>query len=485
MHAQHNDVVVVGCGIAGLAAAVAAQEQDAKVVVLERAPVEERGGNTRYTPARLRMKSATELSDDIFDLFAANAGGHLDPELVQLTAESSEHWPGILRSMSFADPEVVSTFADEVPKTLAWLNGYGIKLEPVPIPFQTVQPRFSPSGGGLAMIDALAGAFERKGGHIVYETAAHNLIQDEAGEVVGVHAIGPGHRRAEFRGHAVILACGGFQGNAEMMTRYIGPKALNLRVVARGSHYNRGEGIRMALDIGAAPCGDYGNWHASPMDPRSARPEPQIEIYAYGILVNQRGQRFLDEAPGPIDGNRERISREIFLEPDGIAYAILDAKIADIPYRQLLLRTEQPPITAPTLVQLAAQLKIPAHALEATIAAFNQGCGEGTFTALKLDALSTRGVAPPKSNWARPIVQPPFTAYPIISSIVFTFGGLKVNSRAQVVNQQGEVIPGLYAAGETMGLYYKAYVGATSVLKGMAFGRISGIDAAVRAAAKR
>lgn len=479
-----HDVVVVGCGIAGLSAAVAAQEQGAQVVVLERAPIEERGGNTRYTPARLRMKSATELSDDIVDYFAANAGGYLDPSLVHLTSEDSGNWPRIVRAMSFVDPEVVSTFVDEAPRALAWLGGYGIKIEAVPIPFQTVQPRFSPAGGGLAMIEALADVFERKGGRIAYDTAAHRLIQNESGDVTGVRAIGPGNRRTDFDGRSVILACGGFQGNAEMMTRYIGPKALNLRVVARGSHYNQGEGIRMALDIGAAPCGDFGNWHASPMDPRSAQPEPQIEIYAYGVLVNQRGQRFLDEAPGSIDAHRERIAREIFLEPDGIGYAIIDAKIEDIPYRQKLLRTEMPPITAPTLAGLAAKLNIPPDALEQTITAFNQGCRTGEFTPLKLDGLRTHGVTPPKSNWARPIVQPPFTAYPIISAIVFTFGGIKVNTRAQVVNIQGDVIPGLYAAGETMGTYYKSYVGATSVLKGMTFGRIAGRDAAARSGAQ-
>ncbi len=481
---REHDIVVVGCGIAGLSAAVAAQEQGARVVVLERAPLEERGGNTRYTPARLRMKSATELSDDIVDYFAANAGGYLDPSLVHLTSEDSKNWPAIVRAMSFIDPEVVSTFVDEAPKALAWLGHYGIKIEAVPIPFQTVQPRFSPSGGGLAMIEALAEAFERKGGRIVYDTAALNLVQNGAGDVIGVQAIGPRNQRTEFRGRAVILACGGFQGNAEMLTRYIGPKALNLRVVARGSHYNQGEGIRMALNIGAAPCGDYGNWHASPMDPRSAQPEPQIEIYAYGILVNRHGQRFLDEAPGSIDAHRERIAREIFLEPDGIGYAIIDAKIDDIPYRQKLLRTEVPPITAPTLAGLAAKLNIPSDALERTVTEFNQGCGTGEFTPLKLDGLRTHGVTPPKSHWARPIVQPPFTAYPIISAIVFTFGGIKVNSRAQVLNIQGDVIPGLYAAGETMGTYYKSYVGATSVLKGMTFGRIAGRDAASRPSAQ-
>lgn len=478
--AQGFDVVVVGCGIAGLSAAVAAQQHGAKVAILERAPVEERGGNTRYTPARLRMKSVSEVSDDFIDYFSENAGGYLDPSLMRLTTERVENWPSILRAMSFADPEVVTTFADEVPRTLAWLQGFGIRFERVEIPFKTVQPRIAPSGGGLAMIDALAGEFESKGGRIIYETAAQNLIQNDAGDVVGVRAIAPRNRPVEVRGNAVILGCGGFQGNSEMMTHYIGPQATHLRVISKGGHYNRGEGIRMALEIGAAPCGDFGSWHASPMDPRSDRPEPQIEIYSYGILVNQHGRRFLDEAPGPIDGFRERISREINAQPSGIAYAIIDAKLADVPHPQLLIRTEQPPITAPSLALLAEKLAVPADALEATVAEFNRACGAGTFAPLAPDGLCTRNLSPAKSNWARPVVTPPFTAYPIICSIVLTFGGLKVNSSAQVINNQGDVIPGLYAAGETMGLYYKSYVGATSVLKGAVFGRLAGMDAAKR-----
>lgn len=478
MNEQAFDVVVVGCGIAGLSAAVAAQQLGATVVVLERAPIEERGGNTRYTPARLRMKSVTEVSDDFIDYFAENSGGHLDPSLMQQTTERPESWPRILRSMSFADPDVIVTFADEIPKALAWLQSFGISFEEVKIPFKKVQPRIAVCGGGLAMIDALAAEFESKGGSIIYETAAQDLIQNDFGDVIGVRTIAPRNQRMEFRGSAVILGCGGFEGNAEMMTHYIGPNALHLRPVAKGGHYNKGEGIRMALNIGAAPSGDYASWHASPMDPRSHLPEPQIEIYPYGILVNQRGERFLNEAPGPNDSARESIARATFSQPGGIAYAILDAKMADVPYRQMLIRTEQPPIVAPSIALLAEKLKVPKNALELTVEKFNRACGKGRFEPLELDGLSTSEIDPPKSHWSRPIVTPPFTAYPMICSIVLTFGGLKVNSSAQVINHQGDVIPGLYAAGETVGLYYKSYVGATSVLKGAVFGRLAGMDAA-------
>ena len=473
------DVIVVGCGIAGLAAAVAAQQGGARVLVLERAPLDERGGNTRHTGAWLRMKSVDEVSDDFIEHFAANAGGYLDPSLVHLTANDRENWPPTLRAMSFADPEVVATFAEEAPRTLKWLQGFGVRFEKLETPFLTaVQPRIAPHGGGFALVEALATEFEGKGGVIHYDTAAQSLIQNEDGEVVGVRATGPRNKPFAFHGRAVILGCGGFEGNAEMMSRYLGPRSLFLRSMSKGCHYNKGEGIAMALAIGGAPCGDFGSFHASPMDPRSDRAGPSIYIYPQGILVNQHGQRFTDEGPGPTDETYEGVTREINAQPGGIAYAILDTTLAKVEHPASVVRSEVPPVKSDTLAGLAGQLKIPADALEATVAEYNRACGTGRYAEAEMDGLCTRGVSPRKSNWARPITKPPYIAYPIISSIVLTFGGLKVTPQAQVINQQGDVIPGLYAAGETMGLYYRSYTGATSVLKGAVFGRLAGRDAA-------
>ncbi len=477
--AMQSDVVVVGCGIAGLAAAVAAQQGGARVIVLERAPEDERGGNTRYTGAWLRMKSVDEVSDDFTEHFAVNAGGYLDPSLVHETSKDRGNWPPNLRAMSFADPEVVATFAEEAPKTLNWLQGFGVRFEKLEVPFLTsVQPRMAPHGGGFALVEALATAFGKKGGIIHYSTAAQSLIQNDDGAVTGVRATGPRNKPLEYRGKTVILGCGGFEGNAEMMSRYLGPRSLFLRSMSKGCHYNKGEGIAMALAIGAAPCGDFGSFHASPMDPRSDRAGPSIYIYPQGILVNQNGQRFVDEGPGPTDETYEGVTREINAQPGGIAYAILDTTLAKVAHPESVVRSEVPPYQSDTLAGLAEQLKMPPDALEATVAAYNHACVPGHYDEATMDGLATRGITPRKSNWARPITQAPFIAYPIISSIVLTFGGLRVTPQAQVVNQQGDVIPGLYAAGETMGLYYRNYTGATSVLKGAVFGRIAGMDAA-------
>lgn len=480
------DVVVVGCGVAGLSAAVAAAEQGARVGVLERAPAEERGGNTRYTEAFLRMKSLDEVTDDFEACFAANAGFYLDPSLIEATAAPYAQWPSIVRALSFPDPELVSGFAAAAGLTLRWLTGLGVHIDFLPTPFLTLAaPRMSPRGGGLALVETLASRAEALGVTFFYETTVVRLIQDDEGAIIGVQAVGASNRRADFYGCGVVLASGGFEGNSEMMARYIGPRAQFLRPVARGGYYNKGEGIRMALEIGAAPCGDFGSYHAEPIDPRSGIAEPAVFIFPHGILVNRQGNRFVDEAPGPADAIYESITRRIFDQTEGIGYVILDAKIEDVPNYKVAIRTDQPPITSETIAGLADKLEIPSDALVATLRAYNAACPSGRFDPNAPDGLSTHGLVPPKSNWARPIDTPPYRAYPIVSANVFTFGGLKVNVRAEVLNNDGEIIPGLYAAGEVVGLYYKTYTGSTSVLKGAVFGRLGGFAAAERARGAR
>ena len=186
----------------------------------------------------------------------------------------------------------------------------------------------------------------------------------------------------------------------------------------------------------------------------------------------------MDEAQSTIDACYERITRRIYDQTEGLAYAVLDARHTRIPNYKLGLRTDQPPIVGNTVGELAAKLGVPRDALEATVGEYNRGCREAPFQPLALDGLATDGVTPPKSNWAHALDAAPFHAYPVISSNVLTFGGLKVDRDARVLNQQGDPIPGLYAAGEVVGMYYKNYVGATSVLKGAVFGRFAGMHAA-------
>ena len=475
------DVVVVGCGIAGLSAAVSAAQEGARVAVLERAPIEERGGNTRYTEARLRMKSESEVSDDFEMLFMNNPAGHIDPSLIDIASKPRANWPAILKSLSFADPDVIAAFSANVGPTVQWMKSCGARFDVNSInPAVTVAKaarRIGTHGGGLGLIEALAPVAEKAGVAFFYETTALELVQGDDGSVSGVKAVSKGGKPRVFSG-SVVLGSGGFEGNPEMMTQYLGPLAAYLRPAARGGYYNKGEGIRMGLRIGAAPCGDYGSWHAEPIDPRSGISEPVIYAYPYGIIVNRQGHRFVDEAVGPTDATYCETTRNIPRQPGGIAYIILDDKFNDVPGGRRGIRTDQPAIQAGAIAELAVKLGIPAGTLANTISRYNAACRPGTFKPLEMDGLATEGVEPPKSNWAITIERPPFMAYPIVSSVTFTHGGLKVNTDAQVLNVEGDAIEGLYAAGEVVGLYFQVYVGATSVLKGAVFGRLAGLHAA-------
>ena len=478
------DVIVVGCGIAGLSAAVSAQQAGACVALLERAPKEERGGNTRYTESFWRMRSHDDVSEDFWDRFAENAGGHLDPAVIADSAKPYDAWPRLLRGMGFVDPELVAALADNAGPTLRWLTGFGVAFDFLPNYFITESTtRIAPAGGGLALVEALAGHAESVPNSIAirYETTARRLTLDADGRVSGVVASGGGNRAIRLNAGAVVLASGGFEGNPEMLSRYLGPQSQFIRPVARGGYYNRGEGIRMALEIGAAPCGDYGSFHAQPVDPRSGQHEPVVLNYPYGILVNREGRRFVDEAPATVDASYEAASRRIMAQTEGIAFAVTDARLEDVPNWRKSVRTDQAPVEAETPAALAAALGIDGAGLAGTLAAYNAACrAEDGFKPLALDGLGTDGLIPEKSNWARPVDRPPFLAWPIIAANCFTFGGLKIDPQARVLDMDGEAIPGLYAAGETAGLYYRTYTGSTSVMRGAVFGRIAGLNAARR-----
>jgi tricarballylate dehydrogenase len=333
-------------------------------------------------------------------------------------------------------------------------------------------------GGGLAIVEALTAKAKELNVSFNFSTTAHELALNDEGQVVGLHVIRRSGQRSIIRGKAVILACGGFEGNPEMLTQYLGSKAMYLRPVARGGYYNKGEGIRMALGIGAAPSGEYGAFHAELIDPRSGVTEPSIFIFPYGILVNKDGERFTDEAPGSPDFIYERVTRRIFEQREGIAYLILDSRIDELPNWRKGARSDVPPIRAASLEDLAAEIGIPADRLVETVTNFNTACRPGQYDPLRLDGLAAAGIQPRKSNWAIPINSPPYLCYPVIAGNVFTFGGLKVNRNAQVLTNDGEPICGLYAAGETMGIYFGNYTGSTSVLRGAVFGHIAGKHAA-------
>ena len=278
----------------------------------------------------------------------------------------------------------------------------------------------------------------------------------------------------------MVLASGGCQGNPEMLAHYIGPKATYTRPVARGGQYNRGEGIRMALGAGAAPCGDYGSFHAQPVDPRSPEAEAVMLAYHLGVLVNRQGERFTDEGADMIDAVYEETTRQIMLQPEGLAFAVVDAQIDDVPNWQIAVRSRVPPVEAPTLAALADALELPTDAFLETLHTFNAACdgNAADFDIMRKDGLGTARLKPAKSNWARPLVKPPFRAWPVMATNCFTFGGVKIDRDARIVSMDGHTIPGLYAAGEVVGLYYRIYTGSTSVMRGAVTGRQAGNHAA-------
>jgi tricarballylate dehydrogenase len=478
------DVLVIGSGIAGLSAAVSACDGGARVKILERSTEDEYGGNTRWTEAYFRMKSESEVTDDFEERLIGNAGNNLDPNIVSAMGGAYSDWPSYVKSHGMPDPELIGALSENAGPTVQWLKTFGVRFEALPTYFVTAAaPRLMPVGGGLALIEALRAHANRKGISYLYETTAISLERDDGrGDLRVTVSDREGYVRT-LAARNVVVASGGFEGNPEMLTHYLGTPARFVRPVARGGYYNKGEGIRMALACGAAPAGDFSSYHSEPLDPRSGAAEALVMNFPYGVLVNKRGKRFVDEAPGPVDVHYDHISRAIGEQPDGLAYVVFDSLIDDVPNWKRSIRTDQPPFRADSIDALAALCELPAQSLDATLKAYNAACQQGEFQPLKMDSLATKGLDIVKSNWARPISTPPFYAYPIISGICFTYGGVKTNSNGQVIDTDGRAIPGLYAAGEATGLYYQVYTGATSVLRGAVFGKIAGAHAARRSGA--
>lgn len=451
------DLVVIGCGVAGTSAALAAAErakaegENLRIAILERADFENRGGNSRWTAAYMRMENIDEPADR----FVEDMMGF---------------------SNNYSDRQYIETLAQDAGSTLRWVEEKGVEFDYLPTMFLTAsKPRLLPVGGGRAIIDALSLKARALGVEIIYESTAWDIVLDDEGAVSGLKVRIKGGASLKLNVQSVILAAGGFQGSQEMMAQYIGRHAHKIPTVAEGGLYNKGETIRMAMNIGAKGSGQFDAFHAEPVDPRSKREEAGIMAYPYAILVDQNGNRFTDEGQTTIDEQYEEVARKIFYDlPDHIAYMISDQKMNAIPNIEEAIQTEQPAIEADTLEELAEKLGIPAAQLVETVQQFNAAVQPGEFIYNKKDGKEAVGVVPPKSNWAITIDQAPYIAYPVICCNVFTNGGLATDTFGRVLSNDDEPIPGLYAAGEITGLYYGKYPGGTSVLRGLVFGKRSG-----------
>lgn len=451
-------VVVVGAGIAGLSAAVAAAEEladvpGAGVTLLDRADRHESGGNSRWTSAYFRL-------DDVYE-----PGDSFVQDVLDFSGGRTPSW-------------YAETLVENLPETMEWIQGHGVRFRRLPTYFiNSNRPRLQPAGGGEGLLDALRPAAERLGVRFLYRTTAEGLLRDERGRVAGVVASGDdGEIRVE--ASAVVLACGGFEGDPEYLRAELGDGAERLIPIAPGVGFNRGEGIRMALAAGARRSGQWDGFHAEPVDPRSADPEALVMVFPYGILVNSGGERFVDEGRGTVDETYESTARAVWSQPGGTAYFITDQHSKAVSAWDRGVLTSVKPVTADSVGDLAEALGLPAGRLARTVREYNAAVTDGEYDWLRPDGRRAEGIEPPKSNWALPLDRPPFVAYPVGCAIVFTFGGLDTDARAQVVGEDGKPIYGLYAAGECTGVYHGKYPGGTSVLRGMIFGRIAGRAAA-------
>jgi tricarballylate dehydrogenase len=453
------DLVVIGCGAGGLAAAVAYADlagRDARIAVLERATREGRGGATRWTSSWFRITADRQLDPAFIETMQRVTGGR-------------------------ADLEYCRVYASEVPATFDFLDRHTVPWIYFDQPFanrNTGGGLGMPVPGGVAIVDTLAKIIDGlPNAAIHYETEAVALSTGPDGRVTGVQVRGPsGSRRLTAR--AVVLACGGFEGARDMLSKHLGPRGAELPLIAPTLTNNRGDGIRLTEPLGAELAGQFDMFHGEPVDRRSSKPDAVVYAYPFGIVVNRAARRFFDEGADSFDATFERLGYEIWAHQQQEAYFVAEKAILDWPNVANIILTDQPPLEAETIAGLAAKLGLDATALVATVDQYNAAIRPGETDRTIRDGKAAVGIAPPKSNWATPIRNGPFIGYPLTCAITFTFGGIRSDARARVLRRDGTPIPGLYAAGEVTGLYYQEYPAGTSVLRALTFGRIAAREAA-------
>jgi tricarballylate dehydrogenase len=340
------------------------------------------------------------------------------------------------------------------------------------------------NGGGAALVQDLTGTAAKKGVEIFYNARAVSLVYD--GErVLGARARREG-KPAEFRARAVVLACGGFESNPEWRARYLGPGWELAKV--RGTRFNMGDGLKMALDIGACPCGNWSGRHAVSWERHAPEfgeversHDPYRHSYPLSIMINADGKRFVDEGADFYNYTYAKYGAEVLTQPGQFAYQVFDARVKPLLHREYSGRNVTR-FTASTLEELAAKMEgVNAEGFLKTVRAFNAAVRtEVPFNHAAKDGRRTVGIEPPKSNWANPLDTPPFEAYGVTCGITFTFGGLRINHESgQVLDVNFNPIAGLFAAGEMVGgLFYFNYPAGTGLVSGTVFGRIAGSGAA-------
>ncbi len=487
------DVIVIGAGNAALCAALSAAEQGARVLVLEAAPEAESGGNSRFTAGAMRcvydgVDDLRALMPDLTDEEVASAdfGTYTQEQFFDDMGRITEYR---------TDPALCETLVGKSRETMRWMQAKGVRFNPIwGRQAYKIGGRFKfwggltveAWGGGPGLVEALYGIARKNGIEIAFGARALALIAGDDG-VKGVRVRWQARTR-DIDADAVVLACGGFESNAEWRTRYLGP-GWDLAKV-RGTRFNNGDGLRMAMEIGAAPAGNWSGCHAVGWD-RNAPEFGDLEVgdnfqkhsYPLGVMINADGERFVDEGADFRNFTYAKFGGVILRQPGQFAWQVFDQKVTHLlrgEYRiKRITKT-----SADTLEELVTKLEgVNAPRALETLKAFNAAVRtEKAFDPNVKDGRGTRGLAVPKSNWANPLDVPPYEAYAVTCGVTFTFGGLRVDEQARVMSVDGAPIPGLFAAGELVGgLFYFNYPGGTGLMAGAVFGKIAGAGAGAHA----
>ncbi|HYC48100.1 MAG TPA: FAD-dependent tricarballylate dehydrogenase TcuA [Burkholderiales bacterium] len=487
------DVIVIGGGNAALCAALAARERGAKVALLERAPENRRGGNTAFTGGSFRT-----VFNGVADIRA------LVPDLTDDEAARSDF--GDYRAEAFlddigrvtqyhTDPDLAELLVKRSTETLLWLRDKGIRFIPKygRQAFQ-VDGKFKffgglvieSVGGGRGLVEMEYRSAQAAGVTIRYRARAVALQRDRYGIQI-VRTVVDGDEE-EIRGHAVVIACGGFEANREWRTRYLGP-GWDLAKV-RGSRYNTGDGLRMALEAGAQPHGQWSGCHSVSWDRYApdygdleARMNGQRHSYPMSIMVNAAGERFLDEGADFRNYTYAKYGELVMRQPGGYAWQVYDAESAKFLREEYRTRGVTK-ATADTIEELASRLEgVDPQGFLRTVREYNAAIRRDVpFDPNVKDGRCTSGLRIDKSNWALPIERPPFEAYAVGTGITFTYGGVKIDTATRILDYEDAPLPGLYAAGEMIGgLFYFNYPAGSGLTSGAVFGRIAGSEAAAHA----
>lgn len=490
------DVVVIGGGNAAFCAALAAREKRERVLMLERAPESDCGGNTRFTAGAMRIvyngvDDLRKLMPDLTDQECANTdfGTYTEEQFLDDIGRVTQYR---------CDPDLTELLVKKSYDTVVWMQSKGVKFAPIwgRQAFK-VDGKFKfwggltveAWGGGEGLLEAETKAAKKFGVELWYGARAVSLISDDDG-VKGVRVKRDG-KTIDVRAHAVVLAGGGFQSNPEWRTRYLGPGWELAKV--RGTKYNTGDVIKMALDIGASPTGNWSGCHAVGWERNAPEfgdlavgDQFQKHSYPFGIMVNAEGKRFVDEGADFRNYTYAKYGRVILNQPGQFAWQIFDAKVKHLLRGEYNIKQVTKRV-APTLEALVKQLDdVDADAALKEIQQYNAAVQQQIpFNPNVKDGRCTQVLAVPKSNWANVLDTGPFEAYAVTCGITFTFGGLRIDTSARVLSTDGDPIPGLYAAGELVGgIFYFNYPGGSGLTNGSVFGRIAGTNAAAGADAR-